>query len=123
MYLGPPLEVPFASSTTTSCAPEPMGVVAVISTSEATLTLVASLPILTVAPETKPVPLMVTGVPPLAGPELGSMDVTVTGPAASAEDGKHASITAASGTRDRYFLTAIPPGLTLWVAAVPDFPD
>jgi len=47
-----------------------------ISVSETTLTDVAALPIVTVAPAKKPLPLIVTAVPPAAGPEVGLMDVT-----------------------------------------------
>ena len=44
----------------------------------ATVTPVAAVPpILTVAPERKPVPVMVTAVPPLAAPELGLIELTV----------------------------------------------
>ena len=43
-----------------------------------TPTLVAALPpIVTVAPVAKPVPLMVTAVPPAAGPLVGAMLLTV----------------------------------------------
>ena len=43
-----------------------------------TTTLVAAVPPrLTVAPDWNPVPVIVTPVPPLAGPELGPIPVTV----------------------------------------------
>jgi hypothetical protein len=43
----------------------------------ATLTLLAAVPPrLTVAPDRKPVPVMVTLVPPPAGPELGAIEFT-----------------------------------------------
>ena len=43
-----------------------------------TVTLVAAVPPkLTVAPVEKPVPVMVTNVPPLVGPEVGEIAVTV----------------------------------------------
>jgi len=43
-----------------------------------TLTPVAAVPPkLTVAPARKPVPVMVTPVPPLAGPEFGAIELTV----------------------------------------------
>ena len=42
------------------------------------MTFVAAVPPkLTVAPVAKPVPVMVTDVPPLAGPEAGEIPVTV----------------------------------------------
>ena len=64
--------------TTTFCAPVPAGVVAVIVVELDTFTLVAGLvPILTVAPLMKPVPVMVIEVPPANGPPLGATDVTV----------------------------------------------
>jgi hypothetical protein len=45
-----------------------------------TVTLVAATPpIVTVAPLTKPVPVIVTGVPPPIGPEFGEILVIVTG--------------------------------------------
>ena len=51
--------------TTTLCVPVPAGVVAVIVVELDTFTLVAGLvPILTVAPLMKPVPVMVMEVPP-----------------------------------------------------------
>ncbi len=54
------------------------GVVAVIEVLLATVTLVALVPPnLTVAPAKKPVPVMVTAVPPVVGPVLGAMAVTV----------------------------------------------
>src|SRR5664280_1722344 len=52
-------------------------VVAVISVAVTSFTEVASLPILTVAPETKPEPLIFTEVPPTVVPEDGSIEVTV----------------------------------------------
>jgi hypothetical protein len=43
-----------------------------------TVTPVAAVPpMFTVAPARKPVPVMVTAVPPLVGPVLGVIDVTV----------------------------------------------
>ena len=52
--------------------------VAVIVVLFTTLTLVAAVkPILTLAPETKPVPLIVTEVPPPVLPEFGVMPLTV----------------------------------------------
>ena len=64
--------------TTTLCVPVPAGVVAVIVVELDTFTLVAGLvPILTVAPLMKPVPVMVMEVPPANGPPLGATEVTV----------------------------------------------
>jgi hypothetical protein len=57
--------------------PVPVGVVAVIVVELVTFTPVAGLvPILTVAPLTKPVPVMVIEVPPANGPPLGETDDT-----------------------------------------------
>ncbi len=60
-------------------APAPCaGVVAVIVVLLTTLTFVAAVkPILTLAPATKPVPLIVTEVPPAVVPEFGEMPLTV----------------------------------------------
>jgi hypothetical protein len=56
----------------------PAGVVAVIDVAELTTTLVAKTPsIFTVAPLTKPVPVIVTEVPPVVNPVLGEIEVTV----------------------------------------------
>ena len=64
--------------TTTLCVPVPAGVAAVIVVELVTFTPVAGLvPILTVAPLMKPVPVMVIEVPPDNGPPLGATDVTV----------------------------------------------
>ncbi len=64
--------------TTTLCIPVPAGVAAVIVVELVTFTPVAGLvPILTVAPLMKPVPVMVIEVPPDNGPPLGATDVTV----------------------------------------------
>jgi hypothetical protein len=53
-------------------------VVAVIVVLLLTLTPVAAVPPrLTVAPVWNPVPVIVTAVPPLAGPELGVIEITV----------------------------------------------
>ena len=52
--------------------------VAVIDVLLTTVTPVAAVPPrLTVAPARNPVPVIVTGVPPLAGPELGAIELTV----------------------------------------------
>ena len=51
---------------------------AVIEVPEFTVTAVAAtVPNITVAPEVKPVPVMVTEVPPVVGPLVGVIDVTV----------------------------------------------
>jgi len=66
-------------ATTTLTAPAVWaGVVAVIDVLLTTFTAVAAVPpTLTVAPARKPVPVMVTPVPPLAGPEFGVIALTV----------------------------------------------
>jgi len=65
--------------TTTSTVPAAcVGVVAVIVLLLVTVTFVAVVPPnFTVAPDRNLVPVIVTGVPPLAVPELGPMPVTV----------------------------------------------
>jgi hypothetical protein len=65
--------------TTTLCAPAvPVGVTALIEVALTKVTLVAEVPpTLTVAPLTKAVPVMVTEVPPVSGPELGEILATV----------------------------------------------
>jgi len=65
--------------TTTSRAPVvPAGVVAVIEVALIMVTPVAAVPpTVTVAPLTKPVPVMVTEVPPVVDPEKGEMLVTI----------------------------------------------
>ena len=71
------------SSTTTVASPAAWAaVVALISVPKerrTTSTGVASLPIMTLAGETNPVPLIVTEVPPAVGPEDGTMEVMVGG--------------------------------------------
>jgi hypothetical protein len=58
--------------TTTFLAPGvPAGVVAVIVVAVTEFTVAAAPPIVTVAPDWKPVPVIVIAVPPSAGPELG----------------------------------------------------
>lgn len=67
--------------TVTETVPLPAGDVAAIEVELVTLTAVAGLaPKSTVAPLTKPVPVMVTVVPPPAGPLLGLTLVTVGAP-------------------------------------------
>ena len=65
--------------TTTFTAPAAWaGVVAVIEVLFTTVTVLAAvLPSFTVAPDRKPLPVMVTVVPPLTDPELGEIAVTV----------------------------------------------
>ena len=65
--------------TTTFTAPAAWaGVVAVIEVPLTTVTVLAAVPpTVTVAPDRKPVPVMVTAVPPLTDPELGEIAVTV----------------------------------------------
>ena len=82
VYVNPLVRVPFWLSvllTTTFTAPAAWaGVVAVMEVLLTHVTLLAGVvPKVTVAPDTKPVPVMVTAVPPLAGPELGEIAVTV----------------------------------------------
>ena len=72
------LEVPPGVVTVTLSVPEPLGEVTVIDVPELTTTDVPAVPPkLTVEPVTKPVPVMVTEVPPAVGPAVGLMDVTV----------------------------------------------
>jgi hypothetical protein len=83
-YVKPAGSVPLCPPefvTTTLTAPAARaGVVAVIEVLFTTTTLVAAAPPkLTPAPAAKPVPVMVTAVPPLVGPELGLTRVTVGG--------------------------------------------
>lgn len=78
------LRLPFSPPgfvTVTVTAPRlPAGVVAVIVVELTTTTLVAAaLPNVTVAPVAKFVPVIVTAVPPPAGPLLGDTLVTVGG--------------------------------------------
>ena len=65
--------------TTISAEPEPAGVRQVISNGDTTVTEVAlAPPIVTVAPSgSKPVPAMVTNVPPTVGPVAGEIEATV----------------------------------------------
>jgi hypothetical protein len=84
-YVKPPVSVAFGLTpvaTTTSCAPAvPAGVVHVIEVDETTTTDVHELPpIVTVVPDMKFVPVIVTEVPPAVVPEVGEMLVTVGGP-------------------------------------------
>ena len=64
--------------TVTSTVPEPAGLVAVIDVALFTVTPVAAVePKATVSPDAKPVPEMVTEVPPAAGPVAGLTPDTV----------------------------------------------
>ena len=83
-YVYPPVGVallPSAFWTTTSVAPAACGgVVAVIEVLLETVMFVAAAPpTVTCAPEKKPVPVIVTAVPPAVGPEFGEMPVMVGG--------------------------------------------
>jgi hypothetical protein len=81
MYVKPRNRLPLCPSgfvTTTSTLPAlPAGAVAVIDVALATFTAVADVgPNATVAPDANPAPVMVTLVPPAAGPEDGPIDET-----------------------------------------------
>jgi hypothetical protein len=73
------LDVPDEVATVTFTVPaDSAGDVAVIDVEEFTVTAVAvTVPNITVAPDTKPVPVIATEVPPLVGPLVGLMNVTV----------------------------------------------
>ena len=75
------MDVPFGVVTVTSMGPTgPPGEVAVIEVSLLTVNVVAGVvPKVTLVAPVKPVPVMVTGVPPLIGPVVGEMPVTVGG--------------------------------------------
>jgi hypothetical protein len=81
MYVKPPGRLPLSPPlvTVTVTGPAlPVGVVAVIVVLLTTTTFVAeALPKVTLAPEAKFVPVMVTDVPPLVGPLFGLTLVTV----------------------------------------------
>jgi len=82
LYVKPLALVPLCPSgfvTTTLTAPAACaGVTAVMVVLLVTLTLVAAdPPIVTDAPETKLVPVIVTEVPPVVGPDVGDMPETV----------------------------------------------
>jgi hypothetical protein len=75
-------EVPFGVVTVTSTVPVPAGEVAVIDVGLLTTTPVAALaPKWTAVAPVNPVPVMVTVVPPAAGPDVGLTAVTVGAPA------------------------------------------
>jgi hypothetical protein len=72
------VEVALPIVTVTYTVPVPAGEVAVIEVELTTVTAVAGAePKSTIAPLAKPVPLMVTLVPPLAGPVAGLTPLTV----------------------------------------------
>ena len=82
MYVNPLASVPDCPPglvTTTFTPPAACaGVVAVICVAFVTTTLVAAVPPnVTPAPAWNPVPVIVTAVPPLVGPEFGEIDETV----------------------------------------------
>ena len=81
--------------TTTLTAPaECAGVVAVMEVELTTVTLVADdPPKLTVAPAEKPVPVIVTDVPPLVLPDVGEIELTVGAAAALFATSKLSKIT------------------------------
>jgi hypothetical protein len=59
---------------------DPGGDIAVIDADEFTVTAVAvTVPNITVAPDTKPVPVIATELPPIVGPKLGFIAVTAGG--------------------------------------------
>lgn len=94
-YVNPPANVPdkrlVMFVTTTSAVPFPAGVTAVIDVSETTTAFVAAFPpIVTVAPARKPVPVIVTDVPPDGKPLFGEIAVTV-GCAAACVTGTNAT--------------------------------
>ena len=70
--------MPPAVVTRTSTVPLPAGEVAVIDVAELTVKLVAAVaPNVTAVAPVKPVPVIVTEVPPAAGPDVGEIEVTV----------------------------------------------
>ena len=70
-------EVPPGVVTVTSTVPAPAGEVAVIEVAELTTKLVALVtPNFTAVAPVRLVPVIVTDVPPVVGPEVGAIDVT-----------------------------------------------
>ena len=63
--------------TVTSSMPAPAGAVAVICVADSAVMFAGLVPNSTVDPLVKPVPVMITLVPPTAGPEVGLTPVTV----------------------------------------------
>ena len=91
VYVNPPVKVAVtpAEVTTTSTTPGlgTAGVVAVIRESSTTTTLAAATPpIVTVDPGAKSLPAIVTGVPPVTGPELGEMELILAPPVPRVRD-------------------------------------
>src|ERR1022692_2163119 len=74
--MGPPFELPPWSVTITSGAPQPPLEFAVCPVLDTNLTSAAAAPIVTVAPARNPIPLILTAVPPAAGPSSGVTDST-----------------------------------------------
>ena len=71
-------DVPPVVVTVTSSVPVPVGEVAVIDVAELTVKLVAlAAPNFKAVAPVNPVPVIVTDVPPTAGPAVGEIDVTV----------------------------------------------
>jgi hypothetical protein len=69
---------PVVVTVTLTVPADSAGDVAVMEVAEFTVTAVAvTVPNITVAPDRKPVPVIVTEVPPVVGPEVGLMAVTV----------------------------------------------
>src|SRR6202011_5689326 len=84
VYVNPLTRVPvWVSVLVTTTFPAPAAWAGVVAGIEVPLTTVTGLaavpPTVTVAPDRKPVPVMVTAVPPLPDPELGEIAVTVGG--------------------------------------------
>jgi hypothetical protein len=72
------VDVPPTVVTFTSIVPVPAGEVAVIDVAEVTVKLVAAVaPNVTAVAPVKPVPVIVTDVPPDSGPVVGAIDVTL----------------------------------------------
>ena len=70
-------EVPAAVVTVTSTVPVPAGLVATICVAVSLVIVAATPPKFTAVADARPVPVIVTVVPPAAGPELGLMPVTL----------------------------------------------
>ena len=73
------IEVPAGVVTVTGTVPVPGGEVAVIDVSLLTVNFAESLPKCTLSAPVKPDPVIVTGVPPDGGPEVGEIELTVLG--------------------------------------------
>ncbi len=69
-------EVPPAVTTVTSTVPVPAGLVATICVAVSPMIVAATLPNSTAVAPDRFVPVIVTDVPPAAGPELGLIPVT-----------------------------------------------